>query len=112
MADITVVRTSLTGAKPTMASASENGDLCLNTKRILLHVVNGSGASKTVTVTAQRALCGDPSVHNSVTVIPAGEARDIGPFDRWKFNDSAGKIAITYSAHADVTIGALEVVDL
>ena len=112
MADIAVVRTALTGAKPTMGAASSGGDKCLNTRRVLLYVVNGSGTEKTVTVTAQRALCGLPSVHNSVTAIPAGEARHIGPFDRWKFNDADGKLAITYNAHADVTIGALEVVDL
>lgn len=112
MADVTVIRTTLAGVKPTMAAAAEAGDKCLNTKRVILHVVNGSGTERTITVTAQRALCGSPSLHNSVTVIPAGEARDIGPFDRWIFNDSDGKISITYSSHTDVTRGALEVVDL
>jgi len=112
MADIAVVRSSLTGAKPTMGAASEAGDKCLNSKRVILRVVNGSGTSRTITVTALRALCGVPSVHNSVSIIPAGESRDIGPFDRWIFNDEDDKIAVTYSTHADVTIGALEVVDL
>ena len=112
MADIAVVRTSLTGAKPTMGAASEAGDKCLNSRRVILHVVNGSAQSRTITVAAVQARCGEPSLHNSVTVIPAGESRDIGPFDRWVYNDADSKISVTYSAHADITVGALEVVDL
>jgi len=112
MAALTVTRVLTTGVSAVMASASSGGDTALNTKMIILKVINGGGTGRTVTVTAQRALCGEPSLHDSVTEVGAGETKYIGPFDRYTFNDADDKIAISYDNHADLTIGGLEVVSV
>lgn len=112
MADLTVVRTLETGVEATLAAASAGGDLCANTRRTLLKIVNGGGASITVTVSAQQVSCGEIAAHHKTIVVAAGKTIYAGPFDRAIYNNADGKLVITYSGVTSLTIGGLEVLSL
>jgi len=115
MADLTIQKVVEAGLKATYGAASVGGDAVLNVRGdIVLHVKNADAASKTVTVTAQttsKAVKGMGSMTkaNIVAVIPNGEDWFIGPFSAEAYNDSAGKVQITYSAILNLTIAALEI---
>ncbi len=106
MADLNVQAISLTGLKETLAAAAEAGDAFLNSGRELLHVKNGSAVEVTVTVDSQ-APCNQGFDHNVAVAIPAGEERLIGPFPKARFNNTAEKVQVAYSAVADVTVAAV-----
>jgi len=114
MADITVVSPSPSGVNPSAASASAGGDAVLNQRgRTLIRVANGSGSSINVTIAAQSTSRPADStwpamtLGNGVIAVPAGQARVIGPFPT-AYNDSNGKVQITYSSATSVTIEAFE----
>jgi len=54
--------------------------------------------------------CSHGQDHNSITTVPTSKRRMIGPFDRGRFNNAAGKLAITYGgAVVNLTIKAVTV---
>jgi len=107
MADLTIQRRTLTGLEATFAAAATGGDSFTNTGVETFRVKNGHSADITVTVAAQKA-CSHGSLHNSVTVITAGEERDIGPFPVDRFNDLNGKCQATYSLITALTVAVIQ----
>jgi hypothetical protein len=71
-----------------------------------LHVANGSGGSITVTFAAQNS-CSLDQLHDIAVAVPAGEERMIGPFEKYIYNDNNDEVNMTYSAFADLTVGAI-----
>ena len=116
MAVLTVQNVIEAGLNTTYASAAGGGDRCANPtdRRTFLHVKNGGGGDITVTVTSTQSTLaslkewGVLTRANIAVVVTAGEERMIGPFGDI-FNDSAGRIAITYSGVSSVTIAAIRV---
>jgi hypothetical protein len=103
-----------TGLEAAYVSAAALGDTVADdgTQRTFLHVVNGSGADITVTVTAQSTSTtvsgyGAVSKANLSIVVTAGESRFIGPFPPVAFKDSSGLVHVGYSAVTTVTVAAL-----
>ncbi len=108
MATLTIVTINLAGGNPAFVAAAEAGDEFLNTSgRTMLHVKNGAGVARTVTVECERP-CSYGFLHDAVVEIPAGEERIIGPFATFRFNDTSNKVQVAYDNHADVTVCAYD----
>lgn len=107
MATINPQTTSLTGLEIVFVAAAAGGDVVPNDGKTILRVKNGGGSDQTVTVTAT-GKCNQGSLHNSVTVVTAGEERDIGPFPKHQFDNGSGQFAVTYSGVTSVTVAAIK----
>jgi hypothetical protein len=98
-----------TGVGPTYAAATGGGDNFTPDADTFLHVKNGGGSSITVTVATPGSAPGGLAIADSVTTVPAGGERMIGPFPAEQYADPAGTPAgntfITYSGVVTVTIG-------
>jgi len=111
MAELTVKEVSKTGLNPNdpvYVSCAGGGDEAVNEDYTFLHVVNGHSGAWVVTVNSVKA-CDQGFDHDVEVSVPASEERMIGPFDRGRFNDSAGKIQITYDGVTALTIAAIKV---
>lgn len=95
----------LTGITPALVAAEAGGDEFVNSGRDFIHIKNTNAAAMDVTINSQ-ALCDQGVDHDVIVTVPltVGE-KFIGPFPKDRFNDTAGKVQITYSAVTDVTIG-------
>lgn len=104
MALLTPQVIALAGITPTLVAAAAGGDEFVNSGRDFIHIKNG-GSEITVTINSQ-APCSQGSDHDVTVTVPAttGE-KFIGPFPKDRFNDTAGKVQITYSGATSVTIG-------
>lgn len=108
MAAITIQQMLPTGLEATYAAANAGGDTFANNGKTFLHVKNGDGSDKTVTLTSQVS---DPpagtAAANIAVTVTAGEERMIGPISQQGFNNSNGDVAVTYSAVTSVTVAAI-----
>ena len=112
MATLSMQEVVQTGLEPVLTAAGAGGDEFLNTNSGLkfIQVVNGGGSACVVTVNSQTA-CDQGADHDLVVSVPAGEERWIGPLHKTRFNDSAGKVQITYDQVTTVTVGAFRTID-
>jgi hypothetical protein len=101
------------GLNPAYAAAAAGGDsvAVASDQRTFLHVKNGSGSNRTVTVTAQQTSRVVPGMGaltrgNIAVVVPANSERFIGPIQE-AFRDGSGVAQITYDGVTTVTIAAL-----
>lgn len=102
----------LTGLSPVLGAATApaagaGGDKFLNNGRKFAHILNGSAAEITATVTAV-GFCSRGSLHSVSVAIPAGEFRQIGPFPQVQFNDSSGYVTVFVSLETTVTLACIE----
>ena len=108
--DIIVYPTVLTGLDPdgvAFVAATAAGDLCPNDVTTFIFFENGATQEVVVTINSITP-CSHGQDHNSVTTIPTDKRRMIGPFDRGRFNNAAGKLEITYGgAVTNLTIKAV-----
>ena len=108
MATLSVQTVSLGGLTPSYVAAAAGGDEFPNSGREFIHAKNGATVSQTVTVDSQAA-CNQGFDHDAAVAIPAGEERMIGPFPKNRFDDATGKVQITYSAVASLTVAIVQV---
>lgn len=108
MATLTVQVTSLTGITPSWASAAEGGDEFLNTGDTYVEFKNTSAGEITVTIQTPAKIEGIDIAEITVAVAATTGVKRIGPFDPSIFNASTGRVVMTYSAHADLTVGAFK----
>lgn len=107
MAVLTVQDTAVTGLATSFPAASGGGDSFPNDGMTYLHVKNGGGAAITVTIDSQ-AQCSFGFDHNQeVTVDPGAEGKRIGPFKPIRWNDTNGRVNVTYSGVTSVTVAAI-----
>lgn len=111
MASYFIQSPSLMGVTANMVPVSTL-DVFKNDGNKLLHVKNGSGASITVTVNDIGSIRPEDgtNVNPNITItVPAGAERYLGPFHVRRFNDDFGRVAVNYSAIAEVTAEVLSV---
>jgi len=107
MATLNVQAITLAGITPSYAGAGTSGDEFANRDgRAFLHVKNGGGSQITVTVNSQ-VPCNYGHDHDITVQVPAGGEKLIGPFSPGRFNDTNGKVQVTYSSTTDVTVAVL-----
>jgi len=111
MAELTVYSMVLdtTGVDVEEASANfqavaAGGDYITNTANGPLYiVVNTSSSATTVTIASQKA-CDQGSTHNIALAVGANEVRMVGPIGASRFNDSNGRVQLTYSTDTGVEV--------
>lgn len=98
-----------------LTSAASGGDEVLNDDLTFLVIDNGDTASHTLTITAQvssvtKENYGSFSISDITVSVPAGEQRIVSA-PVASYNDSNGKIQMSYDAVTSVTIGAFKLED-
>jgi hypothetical protein len=106
MADIPVQRPTLTGLNVAFVAAAA-GDTFQNDGNVKLRVKNAAGVARVVTVVSGKPCSFGVihAAHDSVTSVPAGGEREIGPFPRDRFNSNP---SVTYDLTASVTVAVVE----
>lgn len=113
MAVLTVTQAALGGVLSAPVAAAGGGDSFANDGYTIFKVINGGVGSITVTFDAAGAVA--PAEANAfdadlVKTVAAGATRYFGPFtDKARFNDSNGRIGVTYSGVTSVTVEAIKV---
>ena len=110
MAALTVQNITLAASlTPTFAAAAAAGDYVANTGKIFLYFKNANvGVARTVTIHSQ-VLCSQGVEHDVTVTVPASSEEIIGFFDVNRFNDINGRLQMTYSSEADLTIAAISI---
>lgn len=108
MATITVQEVDTdTGVDLSFAAANAGGDEYANAGRTVFVIKNDSGGAITVTYTAQNTVRGYDVTDETQSV--AAGAIGVGPvLDRGIFNDSNGRVQVSYSSVTSVTVTALK----
>lgn len=107
MATLTVQNTSLAGITPSWVAAAAGGDEFANTGDCYFEIKN-AGSEMTVTVETPAKIEGIDIAEITVTVPATTGVKRIGDFDPAIFNQSTGRIAVTYSSVTSVTVGAFK----
>ena len=117
MAVLTVYDVDEDGQVNALTAAASGGDTASNDGDVILFIKNAHAADpRTITVTPQDVSRTIPGLgvmtkaSAAVTITAAQDYAFIGPFPVDAFNDTSGRIVITYSdSAADLTIMALRV---
>jgi hypothetical protein len=108
MATLTVYEADLDGVVAAYVAAAGGGDTFANDGNTALHIKNADASPTTVTVTAISA-CNQGTLHDSVTVVAAGDEAFIGVFDKKRFNTvSTGAASVSYSNTTSITVAAIK----
>ena len=107
MATLTVQNISLAGITPSYASAAAGGDEFVNTGDTLFQIKNG-GSEITLTIETPAKIEGIYIAEITVTIPATTGDKMVGPFDPAIFNQSTGRVAVTYSGVTTVTVGAFK----
>lgn len=104
-------KTGITDVGAQLAAAAGGGDSFPNTGKEFLYVNNGGGGSITVTISSNGAgtVCNfgvTGTQHDKTLTVGAGKIGVIGGLDPKQFNDSNGRVQVTYSGVSSVTVGA------
>jgi hypothetical protein len=107
MAALTVQKIALAASlTPTFASAAAAGDTFVNDGRTFVYAKNASGSAITITVDSL-VNCSQGHDHNITITVPGNSEELCGPFPPSRFNSAANAVAMTYSAHTDLTVAAI-----
>lgn len=108
MAEITIQKFSTVGVGPSYTAAAAGGDNFVNNGSTYYIVKNSSASPVTVTFNSVEP-CSYGFDHDQIETVAAGATKQIGPFNPKRFNDNTtGKVSVTYSAVATVTVAALD----
>lgn len=101
---------------PALAAATVSGDTFLNDGRTFLVVTNGGGSPITVTVAVQRTSIRVPGAGTvTFAAIPVTIANGVTKWisvPQGPYNNTSGRVVVTYSAVTSVTVGAFRVPQL
>ena len=109
MADLSVINLASSGVTLTLASAAGGGDTFTNDGQTFLAIANASGGSINVTFTAQTTSAQkqgmeDITYTDKVVAVANGATKLIGPFATGTYNNTSGKVAVSYSSATSVTV--------
>lgn len=97
-----------TGTVPSYAAATSGGDEWTNTGAEFYFIKNGGGGSINVTFVTQATTDG-LAVTDLVVAVSNGVDKMIGPFPVGIYNDTGGKLQVTYSGVSSVTVGVFKI---
>jgi len=106
MATIATQTISRTGLEAAYSAAAAGGDDFVNTGKEFIHIRNASVGDITVTIVTPATVDG-LAVADRAVVVTAAEERFIGPFQTTYYNNSSGKVALTYSGVTTLTLAVL-----
>lgn len=102
MATLTVYGRS---QSPTFVAADAGDDEFRNDGATELLVFNNTASSITVTISAV-GRCNHGFLDDAVETVNAGSLGRLGPFNVSRHNDAQGRVSISYSATAGITVAA------
>ena len=108
MATLNVQRVSLSGLEPSFSNCDSGGDEFVNSGKAFIWIKNNDTSAHTVTIDSQEP-CSYGYDHDVSVQVPAGEERLIGPFPKNRFNDSEGKVQISYDGVTNLQIAVIEI---
>ena len=107
MATLTVQVSDLDGLEYTTVAAAAGGDVFDN-DGMTIFIVEDTGDGVTVTIDSIRA-CNQGFDHDGGGVQTSATTAIYGPFDKGRFNDASGQIAVTYDSETSVAVAAVSV---
>lgn len=107
MAEITLTDSTQDGFTVATQSANSGGDYFTNNGKTLLYVNNGSGASINVTIDSPNQ-CSQGYTHDLIVAVGAGASKFIGVLSQTQYNDSNGRVNLTYSSVTSITVGGIK----
>lgn len=108
MAVLSVQEITTDGLNPLLVAADPAGDEFPNDGKTFFRVDNGSAAGITVTFNSQKP-CNYGFDHDVQVSVPAGESMLVGPFEPNRFNNSNGRVEVSYSDATSVTVAAIKI---
>ena len=99
---------TLAAIAPSYAACAAGGDEFVNSGRDFIHIKNGHTSPQTVTVNSQ-TVCDQGVDHDVPVVVTNAQERMIGPFPKGRFDDTGGKVQLTYSGVVALTIAIVRV---
>ncbi len=110
MADLTLRTVDISGLDDSSIyeSAAAGGDAFVNDGRTIIHIKNGDASGMTLTMDTPGTYRG-VNLANPTVSVGATSNYFVGAFDPRIFNDTNGKVQLTYSAVTSLTITALQI---
>lgn len=108
MAALTPITISRAKVELALAAAAAGGDTFVNDGATFFAVKNAGAGEATVTFTVTATYIGLTISNVAVAVTNDSKEYLIGPFPQAAFNDSTGKVAVTYSGVTSVTVAAVK----
>ena len=101
--------TVIDGTGTILVDADAGGDEFANTGKEVFFVTNNSGGSITVTLVFKPGINvdGQTPANRTVTIVD-GAITVIGPFPNVNYNDTDGRMNVTYSDATDVTVAVMK----
>lgn len=106
MADLTTESVTSTGLEATANAASASGDTLEYGS--IFRVFNGGASPVTVTMVTPAVEDGDLAVEDREVTVPNGESRYVKAAGRAYRDADTGRVSITYSDAADVTVEVIK----
>jgi len=91
----------------TFGNANADGNYFTNDGRTFIWIKNGDEDDHNIIIDSPTN-CNYGFAHDVTVTVTAGEDRLIGVFDTARFNDSNGRVNVTYSAVTSVTIAVIK----
>lgn len=97
------------GLTPTYAAADAAGNYFTNDGKTILHAKNTNAATRIITFVTPY-IVGGVAVSDPTATIPATTGdKLLGPFDPTVFNDSNGRVQMTFSAATNLTLAVVRI---
>ena len=107
MATLGIQQIARAALNPTFTSASGGGDDFLNDGKQFVVLKNTDASSRTVTFVTTFTVDGR-AVEDLAIAVPAATTIYVGPFKTTYYNDTNGKLGMTYSATTNLSLAILE----
>jgi len=109
MATLTPIVPARSNVELAAVSAAAGGDEWVNdgSELLLIEHTNGGGADATLTIETTKTIDGCAVADKEVT-ITKGKRYIIGPFPTGYYNDSNGKVQISYSSETDLEVAVID----
>ena len=105
MASLNLTRPPAAGQAQAFTAAAAGGDSFPLPAPIVVKVNNTSGATRTVTVVAQRP-CNQGFTHNATVSCPTGVITEFPVSDVMRFQDGNARVQLTYDSATGVSVAA------
>jgi hypothetical protein len=107
MATLTPQTLTKAGSQPSLAACASGGDEFANSGNTIILITNANASSRTLTIVSQATMDGLAVADRSVT-IPGTDDTFITDLDKNVYNDTNGRVQLTYSTEVDLTIAILD----
>jgi len=109
--ELTPTAITETGVTPAPVTVDDAGNWFANTGRCFIHLLGGTAGALAATINSQ-ALCSFGVDHDLVVTPVAATLYLIGPLPKSRFDDSDGRVQITFAAGCAADLMKIQVFEL